>query len=104
MITRFSAFFPWAAFVKLKLPVGWVSNTAPLSLWWRVTFHQSVQFKRATVSVGVAHGFQGQSFTVESSGIFPLAASELLGRRGIEIAHRLRAFGGSATCPLGNGP
>jgi hypothetical protein len=57
---------------------GWVSTTAPLSLWWRVTFHPSVQFKRATVSVGVAHGFHGQSFNGESSGIFPSAATEKL--------------------------
>src|SRR5215216_3062007 len=53
---------------------GLVSHTAPLSLWWRVTFHPSVQFTRATVSVGVAHGCHGQSFNGESSGIFPLAA------------------------------
>src|SRR5882724_7973054 len=82
---------------------GVVSHTAPLSRWWRVTFHQYVQFKRATVSVGVAHGFQGQSFNVESSGIFPLAAIVHYAAPGVAPA-RADAAGSSGAVPSGPAP
>jgi hypothetical protein len=99
---------------------GLVSHTAPLSRWWRVTFHPYVQFTRATVSVGVAHGFHGQSFNGESSGIFPLAASDLspplltfplqVALQTFEIALHLcgvlsdRCLQAGYGCPLYDGP